>query len=127
MLTLIYLVILYFLNDAFSTFYNAALTALNARRTTNNLERGYIAAIESILGSSVGACGTYIAALLPFLLPNVSEAERYFYSYSPMAGLGHFIHTYECDGNPIPSFYGEPEKVALPNTAEELAEIVYCV
>ena len=78
----IYLVILYFLNDAFSTFYNAALTALNARRTTNNLERGYIAAIESILSSSVGACGTYIAALLPFLLPDCSEAERYFYSYT---------------------------------------------
>ena len=77
-----YLVLLFFLNDAFSTFYNAALTALNARRTTNNMERGYIAAIESILGSSVGACGTYIAAFLPFLLPNMSEAERYFYSYS---------------------------------------------
>ncbi|MBR3835453.1 MAG: MFS transporter [Clostridia bacterium] len=77
-----YLVLLYFLNDAFSTFYNAALTALNARRTTNNMERGYIAAIESILSSSIGACGTYIAMLLPYMLPNASEAERYFYGYS---------------------------------------------
>ncbi|MBE6796695.1 MAG: hypothetical protein E7533_08985 [Ruminococcaceae bacterium] len=78
----VYLVSLYFLNDAFSTFYNAALTALNARRTTNNMERGYLAAIESILSSSIGSCGTYIAAFLPFLLPNLSEAERYFYGYS---------------------------------------------
>lgn len=78
----VYLVSLYFLNDAFSTFYNAALTALNARRTTNNMERGYIAAIDSILGSAIGSTGTYIAAFLPFLLPNLSEAERYFYSYS---------------------------------------------
>ncbi len=77
-----YLVLLYFLNDAFSTFYNAALTALNARRTTNNMERGYIAAIDSILGSAIGSTGTYIAAFLPFLLPNLSEAERYFYGYS---------------------------------------------
>ena len=77
-----YLVLLFFLNDAFSTFYNAALTALNARRTTNNMERGYIAAMESILGSSIGSCGTYIAAFLPFLLPNLSDAERYFYGYS---------------------------------------------
>ena len=77
-----YLVLLFFLNDAFSTFYNAALTALNARRTTNNMERGYLAALESILGSTVGACGTYIAAFLPFLLPNISEAERYFYAYT---------------------------------------------
>lgn len=77
-----YLILLFFLNDAFSTFYNAALTALNARRTTNNMERGYIAAIDSILGSTIGSCGTYIAAFLPFLLPNMSEAERYFYAYS---------------------------------------------
>lgn len=77
-----FLVLLFFLNDAFSTFYNAALTALNARRTANNMERGYIAAIESILSSTIGACGTYIAALLPYIMPNLSEAERYFYSYS---------------------------------------------
>lgn len=77
-----YLVLLYFLNDAFSTFYNAALTALNARRTTDNMERGYIAAIDSILGSVIGSTGTYIAAFLPFLLPNMSDAERYFWGYS---------------------------------------------
>jgi len=77
-----YLVLLYFLNDAFSTFYNAALTALNARRTTNNMERGYIAAMDSILGSAIGSTGTYIAAFLPFILPNMSDAERYFYGYS---------------------------------------------
>ena len=53
---------------------------------------------------------------------NPEVCDRYFYSYTPIDGLGHFIHTYECDGNPIPSFYGEPERVVLPNTAEELAE-----
>ncbi len=77
-----YLVMLYFLNDAFNTFYNAALTAINARRTTNNLERGYIASIDSILGTFIGSTGTYIAAILPYLMPNLSEAERYFYGYS---------------------------------------------
>ena len=51
--------------------------------------------------------------------------NRYFYRYIPRAGVGHFIHTYECDGNPIPSFYGEPEVVVFPNTAEELAETVW--
>lgn len=51
--------------------------------------------------------------------------DRYFYSYTPVDGLGHFIHTYECDGNPIPSFYGEPERVTLPNTAKELADVVW--
>ncbi len=56
---------------------------------------------------------------------NPDACQRYFYSYNPLDGIGHFIHTYKCDGNPIPSFYGEPEEVALPNTAEELAELVW--
>lgn len=54
-----------------------------------------------------------------------SVCNRYFYSYTPRDGYGHFIHTYQCDGNPIPSFYGEPEEVALPNTAEELADLCW--
>ena len=54
-----------------------------------------------------------------------SVCNRYFYSYTPRNGYGHFIHTYKCDGNPIPSFYGEPEEIELPNTAEELADIVW--
>ena len=54
-----------------------------------------------------------------------SVCERFFYHYLPVAGIGHFIHTYKCDGNPIPSFYGEPEEVTLPNTAEELADLVW--
>ncbi|MBQ4098467.1 MAG: inosine monophosphate cyclohydrolase, partial [Clostridia bacterium] len=56
---------------------------------------------------------------------NPEVCDRYFYSYAPINGLGHFIHTYECDGNPIPSFYGEPERVKLPNTAKELADVVW--
>ena len=56
---------------------------------------------------------------------NPEVCDRYFYSYLPINGLGHFIHTYECDGNPIPSFYGEPERVKLPNTAKELADVVW--
>ncbi len=51
--------------------------------------------------------------------------NRYFYRYEAEKGIGHFIHTYRCDGNPIPSFSGEPEEIALPNTVEELAELVW--
>lgn len=54
-----------------------------------------------------------------------TACNRYFYRYTPRAGIGHFIHTYESDGDPIPSFYGEPEVVTLPNTAEELAKLVW--
>ena len=54
------------------------------------------------------------------------SCQRFFYDYGEGEnGIGHFIHTYKCDGNPIPSFYGEPEEVSLPNTAEELADVVW--
>ena len=68
---------------------------------------------------------TYKLSILKSSDGNPEVCNRYFYEYSPLAGLGHFIHTYECDGNPIPSFYGEPEMVELPDTAEELAEVVW--
>lgn len=39
---------------------------------------------------------------------------RFFYEYDePINGEGHFIHTYQCDGNPIPSFEGEPIRVKV--------------
>ena len=68
---------------------------------------------------------TYKLSILKSGDGNPDVCNRYFYNYGALNGIGHFIHTYKCDGNPIPSFYGEPEKVALPNTAEELAELVW--
>lgn len=67
----------------------------------------------------------YQLSILKSMSGNPDSCSRYYYNYVPVDGIGHFIHTYKCDGNPIPSFYGEPEEVALPNTAEELADIVW--
>ncbi len=44
-----------------------------------------------------------------------SQCARYTFEYAPIAGLGHFIHTYVGDGNPLPTFQGEPERVSVPN------------
>lgn len=45
---------------------------------------------------------------------NPDSVQRFFYEYNaPVQGEGHFIHTYACDGNPIPSFTGEPKAVAI--------------
>ena len=44
-----------------------------------------------------------------------SACARYTFEYAPINGLGHFIHTYVGDGNPLPTFQGEPERVAIPN------------
>lgn len=68
---------------------------------------------------------TYKMSILKSANGRPEHCQRYFYNYSPEDGIGHFIHTYKCDGNPIPSFYGEPEEVSLPNTAKELADIVW--
>ncbi|MBQ7653595.1 MAG: IMP cyclohydrolase [Clostridia bacterium] len=47
-----------------------------------------------------------------------SACSRYTFSYPALAGVGHFIHTYVCDGNPIPTFVGEPERVEIPDDIE---------
>ena len=48
-----------------------------------------------------------------------TACSRYLFSYPALPGLGHFIHTYVCDGSPIPTFQGEPERMAIPDDAEE--------
>ena len=59
--------------------------------------------------------GSYKLSILKSADAEGSACVRHYFSYPPVAGLGHFIHTYVCDGNPIPSFQGEPERVAIPN------------
>ncbi len=44
-----------------------------------------------------------------------TACNRYTFDYSALPGLGHFIHTYVTDGNPIPTFQGEPERVKIGN------------
>ena len=54
-----------------------------------------------------------------------SACNRFFYEYSALAGLGHFIHTYVTDGNPIPTFQGEPERVAIPSDIDEFTNTIW--
>ena len=42
-----------------------------------------------------------------------TACNRYLFSYEALPGLGHFLHTYVCDGDPIPTFQGEPERMAM--------------
>ena len=71
--------------------------------------------------------GSYKLSILKSQNGNAASVQRYFFEYAePVAGTGHFIHTYKCDGNPIPSFEGEPEFVELPPASpEEFAEAVW--
>ena len=68
--------------------------------------------------------GSYDLSILKSLDGDPSCACRYFYEYdAPRAGVGHFIHTYESNGSPLPSFEGEPRRVSVTAPdAETLAE-----
>ena len=57
---------------------------------------------------------SYEMSILKSATPDGRACNRYFYEYSAIAGLGHFIHTYVADGNPLPTFLGEPERVLIP-------------
>ena len=83
--------------------------------------------ISGIVHYDFGAAKfAYKLSILKSADGNPAACQRYSFDYStPIAGRGHFIHTYVCDGNPIPSFYGEPEVVSMPNTAEELAKLCW--
>ncbi|MBQ3888073.1 MAG: IMP cyclohydrolase [Acutalibacteraceae bacterium] len=55
-----------------------------------------------------------------------SSVLRFFYEYAqPVAGEGHFIHTYQCDGNPIPSFAGEPTLVDIKGDIDTFTDNVW--
>ncbi len=51
-----------------------------------------------------------------------SACCRQYFRYPGLSGVGHFLHTYNCDGNPIPTFTGEPERVAIGNEIDAFAE-----
>ena len=51
---------------------------------------------------------------------------RYTFAYkNPIAGEGRFIHTYKGDGNPLPSFEGEPKLVSIPDDMKEFTELLW--
>ena len=54
-----------------------------------------------------------------------SACARYTFEYAPIAGLGHFIHTYVGDGNPLPTFQGEPERVKIPGNIDDFAKEIW--
>lgn len=55
-----------------------------------------------------------------------SSCNRFTFAYmSPKAGEAHFIHTYQGDGNPLPSFEGEPVLVELSGSIDELTDRIW--
>ena len=68
---------------------------------------------------------SYEMSILKSIDEKGSACARYTYDYPSIAGLGHFIHTYVCDGNPIPTFQGEPERVIIPDDIDEFTNALW--
>ena len=68
---------------------------------------------------------SYEMSILKSLDPQGSACARYTFSYPAAAGLGHFIHTYVTDGNPLPTFQGEPERVKTADDIDEFSETLW--
>ena len=71
--------------------------------------------------------GDYTLSILKSAGGDPASCRRYFFDYeAPLAGQGHFLHTYMEDGNPLPSFQGEPEQVDIvSDTAADFAELLW--
>ena len=70
--------------------------------------------------------GTYKLSILKSNNGNPESAQRFFYEYmEPVAGEGHFIHTYLHDGNPIPSFEGDPTPMEIKGDIDSITKEVW--
>ena len=100
--------------------FSEALTAREFEPDAPNLTpriSGYITFAENNF--------SYEMSILKSADPLGTACNRYTFSYPSLNGLGHFIHTYVTDGNPIPTFQGEPERVAIPNDIDVLTDSIW--
>ena len=68
----------------------------------------------------------YAMSILKSNNGNPAASNRYTFTYeNPVAGEGHFIHTYKCDGNPLPSFEGEPKLVNILDDMDAYTELLW--
>ncbi len=68
---------------------------------------------------------SYDMSILKSADPEGTACNRFTYSYAALSGLGHFLHTYVRDGNPIPTFQGEPERVAIPEDVDDFTRQIW--
>ena len=100
--------------DTISDFLKEGKTFEEALRTRTFEPDGpnYTPRISGIVERGEGSF-TYKLSILKSCGGDPDFAQRFFFEYAPKAGLGHFIHTYKQDGDPIHSYEGEPTPVSI--------------
>lgn len=61
----------------------------------------------------------------PLSCGNDGACQRFTYAYEPTPGTGHLIHTYKCDGNPLPSFSGEPKTADINSGIDDFTSLLW--
>lgn len=85
----------------------------------------YTPRISGIMHIEDGAYD-YAMSILKSNNGDPDSCHRYTFTYeNPAAGEGHFIHTYMGDGDPLPSFEGEPTLVEIPDDMDAFTELVW--
>ena len=69
--------------------------------------------------------GSYKLSILRAADAAGTACRRNFFEYPGQAGLGHFIHTYETNGDPLPTFSGEPRPVEIGSDIDAFAEEIW--
>ena len=111
---------IYELMDKQMTFEQALRT-----RTFEPDGPNYTPRISGIMHIEEGTYN-YAMSILKSNNGNPDSCHRYTFAYeNPAAGEGHFIHTYMQDGNPLPSFEGEPKLVEIPDDMEAFAQMLW--
>ncbi|HOO27847.1 MAG TPA: IMP cyclohydrolase [Lachnospiraceae bacterium] len=85
----------------------------------------YTPRISGIVHMEEGSCN-YALSVIKSSDGNPASCCRFTFAYeNPINGEGHFIHTYQCDGDPLPSFAGEPKRIGIPDEIDEFAALLW--
>ena len=85
----------------------------------------YTPRISGVVHVENGSCN-FALSILKSDEGDPSSCLRYTFAYNkPLAGVGRFIHTYMSDGNPLPSFEGEPEKVEIEGDIDSFTDSLW--
>ena len=100
---------------------NKSMQESLSKRTFEPDEPNYTPRISGLLKDD----GTYELSILKSIDNKGSDCLRFYYNYPAYNGLGHFIHTYSEDGNPLPSYKGEPKEIEINDNIDEFTDLIW--
>lgn len=116
--------------DQTDTIYKGMDTQLTFEQSLRSREfepdaPNYTPRISGIMHMENGGYN-YAMSILKSNNGNPASCSRYTFAYeNPVAGEGHFIHTYMHDGSPLPSFEGEPKWVKIEGSLQEFGDMLW--